>query len=168
MEFLKGTKFSSLEFMDESFDTSLEIEHVSRGGNVAFYYVQTQKGEKYRIFVETIQRDVHVSFEYADLTRMDYVTKGTNKLNMKELLSLLGTIKNILKEINPKSVFIKVDEDSALSEQKKLRLYRALMERLAKELNLEFVSYNENSGENTISSKLETPKKSSFKTRFKS
>ena len=130
--FSKPTPFG---YLFESFDSTYDIIKVEHKQNISFYYVNINK-EEYRIFIEKVDSDVSVGFEYLE-NGTPVILGKLNILTGKECLTLFGTVINILKDLNNiENIMIETKE------AEKFQVYYNVAVKMAKEYNFEKVSRN--------------------------
>lgn len=118
-----------LNFLNESLDSSFEINKKEKGMfNTDLYYVNIQD-KKYRIFVEEQDKILHIGFERL-INGNWTISTITNDLNTKEVLGLFGTILKILKNMQFNGIYIET-EDS-----KKGQLYFNIVTKMNRDLKM--------------------------------
>ena len=140
----------------ESMDSSFPIVNQDKIGNTKRYYLNVNK-DKYRIFVENDENDLHVGFEYFDDNTWD-IDSVRNTLSPKEIFGIFGTLKNILKTQKIKSIFIKT------SDKKKAQTYYNAIRKLNDCFKFEHI-YRDDKAILAINGKREY--KPAFKYKFK-
>lgn len=118
----------------ESFDSHYEITKIyeNQSVNIIFYEFKINKN-KYRIFIENINKNIHIGFEKQNpVIEMEWYIEGIDDdLKNGEIQKLFGTIIYVIKDLYKQdfiSIKVKTNED------KKFRVYLRLMQQISNKL----------------------------------
>ena len=131
----KYTNDSNKDFcFFESFDSHYDITKIyeNKSVNIIFYEFIINKN-KYRIFIENINKNIHIGFEKQNpVIEMEWYIEGIDDdLKNGEIQKLFGTIIYVVRDLYKQEFnCIKVKTD----ENKKFRVYLRLMQQISNKL----------------------------------
>lgn len=95
--------------MFESLDSYYTFDKTEKLGNVIKYYLTTETGKQYRIYVEIIlnENNTHADIGFERYENDTWKLSGfTNDLTYKEISKLFGTIKKLILTSKPDKIYI--------------------------------------------------------------
>lgn len=130
---------------NESLDTSLLIKRKTKASlNVPQNYYVDVSGKEYRIWILEVTQEnepVQIGFQRQDEYGKWRTLGAFGDINTKDLLSLFGTIKLIIKNSNYECIVFGIDAEREHTkiQKKKMNLYTRLVKKLQQELKYEIV-----------------------------